>query len=148
MRAAKRELHRLVDSLPARETRVFKRFLEFLLARSRARGTPDNRQLYTPEEASAVLGLSPRRLRYLIRKDVIPARKQRGRWLINPETLRQLQTRGARRFLSHPLAKDELTEEEKAASEEAWEEHLAGRTKTLEEVMRIFGYEPKGTPGQ
>ncbi len=141
MSVAKKELHRLVDSLPARETRAAKRFIEFLLARSRAQDTPGDKQFYTLEEASTVLELSPRRLRYLIREDVIPARKERGRWLINAETLRELQTPEAREFLSHPLAKDDLTEEEKAASEEGWQEHLAGKTIPLSELLKEYQHE-------
>ena len=50
-------------------------------------------------------------LRYLIRENVIPARKERGRWLINSETLRELQTSVAREILSHPLTKDDLTDQ-------------------------------------
>ena len=143
MSVAKRELHRLVDSLPTRETRTVKRFIEFVLAQSGPKGPQEDRPFYTLEEVSAVLGLSVRRLRYLIKENVIFAHKERGRWLVKAEDLRELQTPGAREFLRHPLGKDDLTEEEKAASEEGWREHLAGTTIPLSEILKEYQHETR-----
>lgn len=142
MTVAKKDLHRLVDSLPARETRAAKRFIEFLLAQSSANGTASDEQSYAIEEASTILELSARRLRHLIREDVIPARKEHGRWLIKADTIRQLQTAEAREFLSHPLAKEDLTEEEKTASLKGRQEHLAGKTIPLSELLKEYQHEP------
>ncbi len=143
MTVAKKELHRLVDSLPAHETLAAKRFIEFLLARNRALSIDRAELSYTAEEASTLLGLSTRKLRRLIRESVIPANKERGRWLIKADTLRELRNAEAREFLSHPLAKEDLTEEEKAASQEGWQEHLAGKTTPLSELLKEYQHEPR-----
>jgi len=140
MSVSKQELRRLIDLLPDREVQTVKRFIEFVLTQNSAQSLGD-RPSYTVEEASPVLQLTPRRLRHLIRKGVIPAHKERGRWLINAEDLQELVTPQAREFLSHPLAKDDLTEEEKVASEEGWREHMAGKTVPLSEVMREYEHD-------
>ena len=131
-----------MDSLPARETGAAKRYIEFLLEQSRAQDNPNGKRSYTVKEASIVLELSARRLRRLIREEVIPARKERGRWLIKADTLRELQSPEAREFLSHPLTREDLTQEEKAASEEGWQEHLAGKTIPLSELLKEYQHEP------
>ncbi len=142
MTIARKELHRLVDSLPAREARAAKRFMEFLLEQSGDPFDHGEKQFYTAQEASVVLELSAKRLRYLIREGVIPACKQRGRWMIKTDTLRELQSPEAREFLSHPLAKEDLSEEEKAASEEGWQQYLAGKAIPLDELLKEYRHEP------
>lgn len=142
MTIARKELHRLVDSLPAREARTAKRFMEFLLEQSGDPHDHDEKQFYTVQEASVVLELSAKRLRYLIREGVIPAHKQRGRWMIKTDTLRELQGPGAREFLSHPLAQEDLSEEEKAASEEGWQQYLAGKAIPLDELPKEYRHGP------
>lgn len=143
MSLSKKEIYRLVDALPDRDTQMVKRFIELVLMRSRAQDGVGEQPFFTLDEAAPILQLTPRRLRYLIHGGVIPAYKDGGRWLIRAEHLQELLTPEAREFLSHPFAKDDLTEEEKADSEEGWRQYLAGETKTLDEVVRAPENEPK-----
>ena len=139
---AKRELHRLVDSLPDRETQAVKRFMEFVLARSDGQEILVSQDYVTLEQAAPALGLSVRRIRYLVREGVIPAHKEGGRWLIATARFQELLTPEAREFLSRPMAKDDLTEEEKAHSDGAWQRHLAGQSTPLKDLLKAYRDEP------
>jgi excisionase family DNA binding protein len=92
-------------------------------------------------EAASILELTPRRLRVLIHESIIPARKVGRRWLIEASELQELLTPEARDFLSHPLEKDDLTEDERAYPEDGWREHLAGQTTSLNDYRRKHQHE-------
>lgn len=143
MGLSRKETHRLLDALPDGDALAAKRFIEFLLMQSRLRGDLSGRQDLAPDQVAPMLELSPRRVRQLIREGVITARRDGGRWLIRAEDLQELLTPEAQVFLTHPLAKDDLTEEEKAASEEGWREHLAGNTIPLGDLMREHKHETR-----
>lgn len=74
MSLSKKEIHRLVDSLPDSETQVVKRFIEFVLMQPHAHDERGERQLVALDGAARVLQLTTRKLRQLIRDGVIPAR--------------------------------------------------------------------------
>lgn len=142
MSLSKKEIHRLVDALPERDVRVVKQFVQLVLRRSQAAGDrPEPEQSMTLVEAASILDLTPRRLRELVHEGVIPANKVGRRWLIEASELQDLLTPEAREFLSHPLEKDDLAEDEKAHSEEGWREHLAGQTTSLNDYRRKHQHE-------
>ena len=142
MSLSKKEIHRLVDALPDRETQTVGRFIEFVLMQSHAQGDVSQQPDLTPHQAAPILELTARRVRQLIREGVIPAHKDGSRWLIKAQDLQELATPEARAFLSHPLEKADLTVEEKARSEGAWDRHRAGDSVPLEDMIGTYRHEP------
>jgi len=132
---SKREIHCLVDALPDRDARTVKQFIEFVLARSTDTGS-EERQYYALTDAAPILQLTTRRLRYLAREAVIPARKVGGKWLIAAHELQRLLAPEAKEFLARPLDSDDLTHAERAYSQEGWQEYLSGDTKPLAAFVR------------
>jgi excisionase family DNA binding protein len=140
---SRKEIHRLVDALPEGDALTAKKFLEFLLVQSQTKPAAwAVRDDITPNEAARILNMSPKRLRVLLRERVIPATKAGSRWQIRGQDVRRLLTTEAQQFLQAPLETANLTEEEKLSSEEAWAEHLAGTSRPLDEVSRIYQHEP------
>lgn len=134
----KEELHRLVDSLPARETQAAKRFIEFLLTRSRAQDAPEERPFYTLEEAALALRLTPRKLRQLIRDGVVPGHKAKGRWTIDRKALSPWMNPVGLALLHAPVMREPLSENDLHAIDAARRDYASGNTKSLDEIKRRY----------
>ncbi|MEW6425916.1 MAG: helix-turn-helix domain-containing protein [Bacillota bacterium] len=132
MSVSKDELYRLIEALPERETPVVRRFLEFVLSVA-------EREL-TPEQASARLGVSPRKVRQWLRQGLLPGRKAGREWRIKESELEPYLDPVARTLLMAPEDDESTTPEEDARSEKAWREYLRGHTVSHEKARKeIFG---------
>jgi len=132
----KKEIHRLVDSLPASETKAVKRFIESLLAHHGVKDLSESS--YTLKEASAALELSPTKLRQLIRDGIVLANKTDGQWAVRREELIPWMDPIGLALLNASIAPEIFGNRNPRAIAIAMRDYVSGNTESLDEVKRQY----------